>query len=372
MLVAAAALPLAACGIRFESDAPSFLPTPSPDPAGPAILAERTRVARAVSALAAAPSGPRTQLRPVHTAQLAALDTALASLDPPLDPPLAPPADAPGPSGTPRPTATPVPAARALARLAEAEGAALDGAGLTELDRLLPRAATVVVTSHAQRAVLLELVAAAGTRVPQPARLPWHAATPELALGIVGDLRSAAYGLEVGAAHLDPARRSTVLACLEVLRDAETHLGALVDDLPPRPLGYRLPRPVRTPQEALALTTGVLDRLVEAVLAAAVPSAVARRDAAAQGGEDAAGSSGTSGPSGTSDAAGTSGAGATTTPSVGQDAATLVRLTRIAELTRLRCGGTLRPLPGLRAPAPTGGATTAPAGSSAPPATMRG
>ena len=338
MLAAATTLPLAACGVRFESDAPSFLPSPSPDPAGPAILDERARVARVLQALPDAPARLRSRLEPLHLSQLAALDAALAALDPPVPAPAR--ASRPAPTGTGGPAPTPAPAA-ALRRLAEAEGAALDPAGLARLDLLLPRAAGVVLASHAQRAVLLEFVPAPGTRSPVPDRVPWHAATPEIAARLVEDLRSAAYGLEVGAAHLEPARRTPVLACLRVLRDAETHLGLLVEDLPPRPLGYRLPRPVRTDAEALGLTTGVLDRLVASVLALSVPSAVARR-------EDET-TDETPGPA--------EGPDVDRTPPA--DAATLVRLTRIAELTRLRCGGRWRPLPGLRSPSPTEAATPA-------------
>ena len=80
-------LPLAGCGIRLESDAPRVLGTPSPDPAGPAVLAERARVAAILASAARggslaaesvpAPVGP---LVPIHIRQFAAyLDLDLLS-----------------------------------------------------------------------------------------------------------------------------------------------------------------------------------------------------------------------------------------------------------------------------------------------------
>lgn len=366
VLVAAGVMPLATCGIRFESDAPSFLPTPSPDPAGPPILAERVRVADVLAALPGAPAALQERLRPVHTAQLGALDRALGALDPPVSPTdgTSPPVGATGAPNSAGPSGT-----SGLAGLSAAESAALDAQGLADLDAIVPRAARLVVASHAQRLVLLELVADAGARIPATPRLPWHAASADIARGLVGDLRSAAYGLEVAAAHLDGGRRRIVLACLGVFRDAETHLGPLVPDLAPRPLGYALPRPVATAEDALALTTGLLERFVGGCLATATPTAVARRDADRSGrSETSEAAASTSGPDGVTGGAagartdGGPGAGPDATPGLvtdgrgapplttPADAATLVRLTRIAELTRLRCGGPLRPLPGLAHP----------------------
>ncbi|GAB49317.1 hypothetical protein MOPEL_100_00050 [Mobilicoccus pelagius NBRC 104925] len=347
MLLAAATLPLLGCGIRFESDAPGFLPTPSPDPAGPPILAERDRVARILETLPEAP-GVATQVRSVHTAQLRALDATLGALDPPLSP------SAPARAGGKTPAAPG--GGDALVAVADLEADGLDEAGLAALDGIVPRAAAIVVASHAQRAVLLELLAAAGTAVAPAARTPWHAASPAIARALVDDLRATAYGVEVAAAHLPPGPRGTVLAGLGVLRDAESRLGALVPDLPPRPLGYRLPRPVTNPREAVLLATGVLDRFVAATLAAAPTTADARRTTRPatqdEPGDDTRAD--VASPAATAGSDGSGDAGATTTDATtppGDDAATLVRLVRIAELTRVRCGGPLRPLPGLRPPA---------------------
>ncbi|WP_040158605.1 hypothetical protein [Mobilicoccus massiliensis] len=352
-MLGALAVPLAGCRIRLESDAPAFLPEPSPDPAGPAILTERRRVAGLVAACVGVDDPVVARWRPVQVAQLAALDGALAALDPPLSP-------APAPR-------TSAPARRAdLGDLADLEFADLDGPGLVALDGLAPRAAGVVVASHAQRAVVLDALRAAGA--PGGAALPplpWRAASEELAAHLIGAIRSAAYGLEVAAAQSDAARRTPMLDGLRSLRLAEAGLAAGVHDLPPRPLGYPLPGPVTSPSQAARLANTVLDRLVAVVLDAVVPTATALHDA-----DDAGDESGGDPPPPGADAQPTV-APEAIIPSGGPysgASASLLRLTSLAETTRLRCGGAVRPLPGLRpAAAPAAPPTTSPTADAARP-----
>ncbi|GMA40116.1 hypothetical protein GCM10025883_21610 [Mobilicoccus caccae] len=274
MLLATMTLPLAGCGIRFESDAPPFLPDPSPDPAGPPISAERDRVAAIATALVTVDGQVGRRLRPLHEAQLAALDRALARLDPPVTP--APGATPPTAATSPQ---TPAAGRTDLAHLADLEFVSLDAPGLADLDAVPPRAAEVVVASHTQRAVALHLLRAARVRGGDvlPA-LPWTAADATLALTLVEAVRSAAYALEIMAARHSPEALAPVLAGIRLLRQVETGLGAGVPELPPRPLGYPLSRPVTTPDQAAALADGALTRLVTLVVAASVPTASALRE----------------------------------------------------------------------------------------------
>lgn len=338
MLLAAGlglALPLAGCGIRLESDAPRVLGTPSPDPAGPAILAERERVAAilasathggSVAAAEPAPSPPGP-LVAVHTQQVNALDAALAALDPPVTAP-ASSASPPAAQGSGTPTSNP-------AELADLEMAALDGPGLLALDELVPRAAGIVLASHTQRAVAANLLRAAGVRgIATIPDLPWVVADREIGLRLVDAVRPAAYGVEVQAARTDPTRRTPLLAALTRLRRIETALGERIDDLPPRPLGYPLPAEKN-------LADGVLRRLVDVTLSCATPTSIALQETEATPAPPAPSLR----PTVSDPSASTGTAGAM---------ATLARLAAEVESARLALGGSqVRALPGLGAEAPT-------------------
>ena len=373
-------LPLAGCGIRLESDAPRVLGTPSPDPAGPAVLAERARVAAILASAARggslaaesvpAPVGP---LVPIHIRQLAALDAALAALDPPVVAPET--AATPGASGRPgTPTAagtaaggpgavTPKPSDVAALEMAD-----LDKAGQLALDDLLPRAAGIVLVSHTQRAVAANLLRAAGVRgIPPPPALPWAAADREIGLRLVEAVRAAAYGVEVHAARTDPARRAGLLAALTRLRRIEAALGELIADLPPRPLGYPLPAEKH-------LADGVLRRLVDLTLSCATPTSVALQEDA-QGSTDddsaaeAAAAEAPVSPHASAGPPATAGSAASATPPADIESAgamaTLLRLATEVETARLALGGVpVRLLPGLAPePAATPDASSGPTGA---------
>lgn len=358
VVLAAATLALTGCGVRLESDAPAFLPTPAPDPAGAPILAERARVSAVLDEAARLLISPvADRLHRIHVEQLAALDSALASLDPPVPAPASTPNSSSRASGAASGTTTPATPQPSLAPLARLEYAGLDRAGLAALDDLPPRAASLVVASHAQRSLSLYVLRRA--RVPGTGTMPaapWVAADGALALQLVEAIRAAAYGLEVAAAQSAPPKRSPLLGGLRLLRSAETEIGAAVPDLPPRPLGYVLPHPVRDATQAARLTDTVLTRLGTAAITAAAPTAAAlsvKNDNEELSPRPTTATS-TSGP-----APAASSRPAVPTGPAGAMAA-LVRLTTLAEVTRLDAGGNLRALPALNGESGGGTATPSP------------
>ncbi|MDO5634407.1 MAG: hypothetical protein Q4G34_06010, partial [Micrococcus sp.] len=193
-----------------------------------------------------------------------------------------------------------------LEDLARAEGAGRDPVDRQAWERFSPRFASLLVGSIAQRSVAHALVA--GPATP----LPIHVISGPIGERVLAAHRSAAYGVEVAAAHLREGRRAVAVEVLADLRRVEEQLVADLPEAPPRPLGYALPETVTVTDadSASALLQAVLERLTDVVVAAAGPTAEALR------------------------AGGAAGAGA-----VG----TLIDLATAAELARVRCGGPLAP-----------------------------
>lgn len=343
LLLGLGALPLAGCGVRFESDEPWFVPTPSPDPAGPSVLAERAHVAALRTTLAGARPAVAPHLVSITDTQLAALDATLAALDPPVP--------APAPQASPPVTATPstssagAPGAPAGLTPAAAARVALSGlrpADLGHLDELLPRVAPVLVASAAQRIVTAAQLAPTAT---VDAVLPvssWRTATPAVTRGLLDAVRAAAYAVEVAASRLPEPRTTLARATLSSLREVEQGLSEAMPDAPPRPLGHRLPGRIDSPARVAALLDGVLTRLGEAAIAAVSPSVAALQDSPGSTTPTVAPTTPTS-----TTLPGTSGS----VPGTGGALVPVLRLATTSELARLRLGGRPRPLPLLTAQA---------------------
>src|SRR6476659_1526895 len=209
LALAAAALPLAACGIRLEDDAPRvpLVPTREPLPAEGFLLAlwlESGDLAAQASALGGAATAIPTRLAALHREQERVLRSVLRSMGVPdravaeaqeshrraaatptttqSSVPASP--GAPSPSGRPTPAATPPPSP---IRLGEAEALAPESlAGLADV----PRASVALAAAAlAQRAAASALLGSAVTW-PEQSGVP-----AEVAVIALDAARAAIYGL---------------------------------------------------------------------------------------------------------------------------------------------------------------------------------
>lgn len=281
--VAAAALPLAACGIRLEDDAPRvpLVPTREPLPAEGFLLGlwlGSGDLAAQASALGGAATAIPTRLAALHREQERVLRSVLRSMGVPdrvvaeaqeshrraaatpttarATPSSAPASQgAPSPSGQPTPAATPPPSP---IRLGEAEAAALAPeslAGLADVPRV---SVAVAAAALAQRAAASALLGSAVTW-PEQSGVP-----AEVAVIALDAARAAVYGLEVVAAQSRAAQRTLATSTLATLRARVAALEELAGEAAPAPaLGYPLPFPVTTEAAARRLALHVLTGLRE-------------------------------------------------------------------------------------------------------------
>jgi len=280
LALAAAALPLAACGIRLEDDAPRvpLVPTREPLPAEGFLLAlwlESGDLAAQASALGGAATAIPTRLAALHREQERVLRSVLRSMGVPdravaeaqeshrraaatptttqSSVPASP--GAPSPSGRPTPAATPPPSP---IRLGEAEAAALAPESLAGLADV-PRASVALsAAALAQRAAASALLGSAVTW-PEQSGVP-----AEVAVIALDAARAAVYGLEVVAAQSRAAQRTLATSTLATLRARVAALEELAGEAAPPPaLGYPLPFPVTTEAAARRLALHVLTGLRE-------------------------------------------------------------------------------------------------------------
>jgi hypothetical protein len=277
----AAVVPLAACGIRLEDDAPRvpLVPTREPIP-GEAFLLSLWLGSGDLAAQAAGLGGAATsiagQLRALHQEQASALVALLRRLGVPekvrsdaesahrraeaaetstpttgASPPATPAVPAGG-----RPTTGGAPARETPAALAEAEARALSQEAFAGLAALTREAVPVAAASLAQRAAAARLLGEAVTWAAQTA------VPAELAAEALEATRAAAYGMEVVAAQSRDTQRTLATTTLGTLRARAAALSDLAGDASPPPsLGYPLPFPVTTPAAARRLAVHVLGGL---------------------------------------------------------------------------------------------------------------
>lgn len=281
--LAAATLPLAACGIRLEDDAPRvpLVPTREPLPAEGFLLGlwlASGDLATQASALGGAATAIPTRLAALHREQERVLRSVLRSMGvpdravaeaqeshrrasatattPPATPSSAPASQgAPSPSGQPTPAPTPPPSP---IRLGEAEAAALAPESLAGLADVPRASVAVAAAALAQRAAAAALLGSAVTW-PEQSGVP-----AEVAVIALDGARAAVYGLEVVAAQSRAAQRTLATSTLATLRARVAALEELAGEAAPAPaLGYPLPFPVTTEAAARRLALHVLTGLRE-------------------------------------------------------------------------------------------------------------
>jgi hypothetical protein len=308
--LAATALPLAACGIRLEDDAPRLplIPTREPVPGEAFLLGlwlGSTDLAEEASALGGAVSALPARLAALHSSQADVLRTLLRSSGVPdtavrdaqqrhttaatapsassspaspsssTSPSTSPWSGSPGTSvatpapSTTGPTATPTTPSRST--LAASEAAALSAESFAALAALDAETVTTPAAALAQRATAAALLGRA------PAWPALEATSPVLAATALEATRAAVYGLEVVAAQSSGSQRRLATTTLATLRARAARLQGLAgDSAGPPSLGYPLPFAVTGAASARRLAQHVLSGLRAAHAAA---SSRAARDA---------------------------------------------------------------------------------------------
>jgi hypothetical protein len=293
LALAAAALPLAACGIRLEDDAPRvpLVPTREPLP-GEAFLLGLWLGSGDLADLAGRVGGPAgslpARLAPLHREQAAGLRSLLGRLGIPdrvvADAEAAHRAQSAAGTGTGTSsttatptvsTATPGPVAGTAAppttaSLAVAEAEALSPESFAELAALSATAVPVAAAALAQRAAAATLLGKTVRWAEQPE------VETGLAAAVLESLRSAVYGFEVVAAQSRDAQRALATTTLATLRARAALVSTLAGEAAAPPaLGYPLPFAVTTPAAARRLAVSVLGGL-RASHAAAVDGSAGR------------------------------------------------------------------------------------------------
>ena len=278
-LGAAAAMSLAACGIRLEDDAPRIplIPTRQPIPGESFLLAlwqHSDDLAVRASSVGGPATGVPARLAALHRRQVTVLEAELGRLGIPrkvLDTAAATPstaatgtatgaATATGtgtPSGRPTGSATIAPSVKGPEGLAADEASDLGPTAVASLATVPSAAVPLVGSVLAQRA-------AAATLLGGPATWPepnWSA--PSLAASYLASTRAAVYGFEVVAAQSpNGAQHTLALATLATLesraQDQESLAGASAG---PPALGYPLPFAVTTAAAARRLAVRLLTEL---------------------------------------------------------------------------------------------------------------
>ncbi|MEO8518435.1 MAG: DUF4439 domain-containing protein [Dermatophilaceae bacterium] len=261
-LAAGSVMALSGCRVQLEEDAPRIPLVPARVP----MKDEKTLLAmlentRSLGSLATSvPGGPRStagRLSSVHDGQVAVLErllreggvpeTLLGSLPagvlsrPVLSPPVLP-----------------------LAVLSAAESASVNDLSLAGL---ADAHVALMGSLLAQRRAAVNLLGGSVAPVA-PADLGGAQVVALLAA-----VRSAVYGFEVVAAHIEPKSQSLATTTLSSLRERASELEKLTGSPPPTPLGYVLPFSVTDPKSARRLALHVLNALLSDQAAALEPAA---------------------------------------------------------------------------------------------------
>ncbi len=293
VLALVAALMLSGCGLRLETDPPG---EPTPDAAEAARrLAVDDALGLSAAATAAAPGAPEpvaaalTRLADFSTQHVTALGGVYDSgLDTPPD------TDPAGTSTTGAATALPVAAADVLVLLATSAGNATrdaDAVAGGPLARLLASVATARAQSLAELAVALGVevppvvptpAETAPTESPEtPATDPAGGLDAATLAGLVTAEDQVGYGLEVVAAQLSGAERTTAVAAAARHRDAAqawaVAAGLAGTTTDPRRTSYALPAGVVDVTVATTLARTLHTTLADTYAAAVAQAPAGRR-----------------------------------------------------------------------------------------------
>ncbi|HEU4331649.1 MAG TPA: DUF4439 domain-containing protein [Lapillicoccus sp.] len=258
--LAAAAPLLAACDIRLEDDAPTLPLLQRKSVPDEAVLADLVRRTTALAQMAGRIPNPDEavgRFATLHQTQADVLRSRLTTAGVPnhvID----------GTSETATTSSTAAvsaPPAATPQDLAAAENALVAA--------VLPALPTVTA---ANRAVVASVLAASGAAADQlGAPVAWTAADPlppAAAVPLLDGTWSAAYAFQVAAAQTGGDLRKQATDTHTDLRRRASELGAMAGpSAPTEPLGYALPFPVATPEDATRLAGQVLTTLVAGGLA---------------------------------------------------------------------------------------------------------
>jgi len=262
-LAAGSVTALSGCRVQLEEGAPRvpLVPTRVPIKDEKTLLAvlEQTRSLEALAhAAAPAPTSMAGRLSTVHDTQAAVITRLLQDGGVPQ---LLVQASA---TATPTP-ATSSPSPSASAELSKAEGGSVDDVSLAELSTAH---VALIGSLLAQRTAAVMLLGGTVASVG-PSNLGGADA-----VALLEAVRSALYGFEIVAAHIDSTGRALAMSALAALRARAFELKTLVGPFaPPPPLGYKLPFPITDRDSSRRLALHLLEALLTALAAALEPAA---------------------------------------------------------------------------------------------------
>ena len=261
-LAAGSVTALSGCRVQLEEGAPRvpLVPTRVPMKDEKTLLAvlEQTRSLEALAhAVAAAPTSMAGRLSTVHDTQAAVITRLLQDGGVPLSLVEA------SATATPSP-ATSSPAASSPAELSNAEGGGVKDVFLADLSTAH---VALIGSLLAQRTAAVTLLG--GTVAPVgPSNLDGADG-----VALLEAARSAVYGFEIVAAHIDSPGRALAMSALAALRARASELERLVgSSAPPPPLGYELPFPITDRDSSRRLAVHLLEALLTRMAATLEPA----------------------------------------------------------------------------------------------------
>jgi hypothetical protein len=267
-LAAGSVTALSGCRVQLEEGAPRvpLVPTRVPMKDEKTLLAvlKQTRSLQSLAhKVAAAPTSLAGRLSTVHTRPVAVLTRLLQDGGVPRS--LVDAAATPTSSPATSSPATSSPPVSAPAELSNAEGGPVNDVALADLST-----AHVALFGSllAQRTAAVTLL---GGTVATPGPSNLNGAD---GVALLEAVRSAVYGFEIVAAHIDSRGRALAMSALAALRARASELETLVGrSAPPPPLGYELPFPVTDRGSSRRLALHLLEALLTGLAAALEPAA---------------------------------------------------------------------------------------------------
>jgi Domain of unknown function (DUF4439) len=267
-LAAGSVTALSGCRVQLEEGAPRvpLVPTRAPMKDEKTLLAvlEQTRsLESSAHEAGAARTSLAGRLRTLHAAQVAVLTRLLQDGGVPLS--LVDVSATPTPSTATSSPSVSSPAELSLAELSLAEAGSMNDVSLAGLSTAH---VALIGSLLAQRTAGVTLLG--GTLAP----VGPFALDGADGVALLEAARSAVYGFEVVATHIDSPGRAPAMSALAALRARASELETLVGpSAPPPPLGYELPFPVTDRDSSRRLALHLLEALLVRLAAALEPAA---------------------------------------------------------------------------------------------------